>query len=131
AGRMHFLIELDAMFCRLTNQSDRGTFVNGMLVQTQCDLRHGDLIRAGRSVFRVEIRRRGAAVELPPSPTGLWRSISDTTGLADEPPPQPSLCRRSCPCSCPDIGCCDSLAWAAWEPCGWWRITPANRRPAS
>src|SRR5262245_32135247 len=68
ASRMHFLIELDSGSCRLTNQSDQGTFVNGTLVHTQCDLRHGDLVRAGKSVFQVEVRRGGAPAELAPSP---------------------------------------------------------------
>src|SRR5215831_12372636 len=57
AARVHFLIELSPAFCRLTNQSQHGTFVNGMIVHTQCDLQHGDLIRAGKSVFTVEVLR--------------------------------------------------------------------------
>src|SRR5262245_5294105 len=45
-GRTHFLIELVSTSCQLTNHSENGTFVNGMMVtmNNSCDLRHGDLV---------------------------------------------------------------------------------------
>jgi serine/threonine-protein kinase len=87
ASLMHFLIELTPAFCRLTNTADRGTFVNGMVVHTQCDLRHGDLIRAGKSVFRVEVRQRGVPVELERAPTMVFQPVSEAPSLAAEPAP--------------------------------------------
>jgi serine/threonine-protein kinase len=90
AGLMHFLIELTPAFCRLTNTAERGTFVNGMVVHTQCDLRHGDLIRAGKSVFRVEVRQRGVPVELERAPTMVFQHVSEAPSIAAEPAPSPS-----------------------------------------
>src|SRR4026208_1696594 len=55
ASRLHFQIDLDSAYCRLTSHSEQGTFVNGLLVSTQCDLRHGDLIRASQSVFVAQV----------------------------------------------------------------------------
>lgn len=79
ASRMHFVIKLSPTNCHLTNNSKHGTFVNGMEVKTECDLRHGDLLRAGRSTFHVEIRRDGAPAELIPATTGIWQPVSETT----------------------------------------------------
>jgi serine/threonine-protein kinase len=95
AAKIHFLVELGPAFCRLTNHSDQGTLVNGMLVKdTPCDLRHGDLVKAGNSVFRVEVLRRGVPAELAPSPTVVgprssFLLLEDTTGPAEEAPPAP------------------------------------------
>jgi hypothetical protein len=89
ASRTHFLVELTPTFCRLTNQSEYGTFVNGMLIHTACDLRHGDLIRAGKSVFAVEVRRRGEPADLMPAPTVLWQALGETTNPVEGPPPAP------------------------------------------
>jgi serine/threonine-protein kinase len=90
ASREHFYIELTPEFCRLTNTADSGTLVNGMLVHTQCDLRHGDIIRASDSVFRIEVRRRGAPVALGPAPTMVIQPGSDATSLPDEQSAGPS-----------------------------------------
>ena len=57
ASREHFVVELGPAFCRLTNKSRHGTFVNGMQVKADCDLRHGDLVRAG--VAPLPARRDG------------------------------------------------------------------------
>jgi serine/threonine-protein kinase len=94
ASREHFYIELTPEFCRLTNTAERGTFVNNMLVHTQCELRHGHLILAGKSVFRVELLRQGAPVELGPALTMVFQPASDATSLPVEqpavPPSQPA-----------------------------------------
>jgi serine/threonine-protein kinase len=90
AGRMHFVIELTTRFCRLENNAERGTFVNGLVVFSQCDLRHGDLIRAGKSVFRVELLRRGVPVELGPAPTMVFQPSGEVTSLAVEQPAAPT-----------------------------------------
>jgi hypothetical protein len=90
AGRLHFDIELTPEYCRLNNSTDKGTFVNGMVVYTQCDLRHGDLIRAGRSVFRVEVCRQGVPIDLAPAPTMVIQPAAEHTKLADVEPVPPS-----------------------------------------
>jgi serine/threonine-protein kinase len=88
AARMHFHVRLDAEHCRLINHSEHGTFVNGLLVHAECDLRHGDLVRAGRSVFAVWVLRRGEPAELARSPTVLWQPHADpTTAPPAEAPP--------------------------------------------
>jgi eukaryotic-like serine/threonine-protein kinase len=90
AARMHFHIELGPSYCRLNNHSTQGTFVNGLLIHSQCDLRHGDLIRASESVFLVQVFRRGNPVELAPSPTVMWEPAGDpTSSLEEAPPPAP------------------------------------------
>jgi serine/threonine-protein kinase len=87
AARLHFHIELHPVHCRLTNHSKRGTLVNGLPVSAQCDLRHGDLIRAGASVFVVHLLRRGEPAELGASPTVEWQPVGDATGLTEEATP--------------------------------------------
>ncbi len=86
ASRLHFLAELAPAYCRLTNHSGRGTLVNGLLVQAQCDLRHGDLIRAGRTVLVVHLLRAGAPAGLPAAPTVLHRDEGDATSDAEDAP---------------------------------------------
>jgi serine/threonine-protein kinase len=87
AARMHFHIDLVPAYCRLTNHSAQGTFVNGLLIKTQCDLRHGDLIRASESIFVVQVLRRGQPGNLAPSPTELWEPVGDVTSPSEEAPP--------------------------------------------
>ncbi len=87
AARIHFDIELDAAYCRLNNHCDQGTFVNNLLVPRLRDLRHGDLIRAGRSVFLVQLLRGDEPAELPQSSTILWEPTTDSTRPADTTPP--------------------------------------------
>jgi eukaryotic-like serine/threonine-protein kinase len=98
AARLHFHIDLQAAHCRLTSHSKQGTLVNGLLIQGQCDLRHGDLVRASQSVFVVQVLRRGEPAELEPGPTVMWQPEGDSTSpteagaFAPEPllPPPPS-----------------------------------------
>lgn len=73
AARMHFRIDLNPGHCLLNNLSEHGTFVNGLLVHTQCDLRNGDLLRVSGSVFVVHLLRRGEPVELTSVSTVLWQ----------------------------------------------------------
>jgi len=90
ASRLHFVINLQPSCCSLTNHSRHGTFVNGMQIDGQpCDLRHGDLVRAGRSTFHAEVRRDGAPAELPPALTGVWQPLDDPT-IPVEPAPPPA-----------------------------------------
>jgi hypothetical protein len=96
AARLHFQIDLAPAYCRLTSHSKQGTLVNGLLMTSQCDLRHGDLVRAGESVFVVQLLRRGEPAELAPSPTVLWRPADDSTSptgpvgpAQEEPIPAP------------------------------------------
>jgi pSer/pThr/pTyr-binding forkhead associated (FHA) protein len=56
-SRVHFLIEVNPPRCRLTDMGSRnGTFVNGRKVEA-IELRHGDVIKAGHTLMRVEFQR--------------------------------------------------------------------------
>ncbi len=67
-SRIHFLAEFNPPFCRLMDMgSTNGTEVNGELIKT-ADLKDGDLIRAGLTVIRVDIR--GDARDPEPAPEG-------------------------------------------------------------
>jgi serine/threonine protein kinase len=90
ASRMHFHIELDPSYCRLIDHSEQGTFVNGLLVRIQCDLRHGDLVRASKSVFLVQVLRGGEPAELALSPTILWEPADQPTRAREEEPLPPA-----------------------------------------
>jgi pSer/pThr/pTyr-binding forkhead associated (FHA) protein len=50
-SRLHFEIAYDGKSATLTNVSENGTTVNGESVST-CQLRHGDLIKAGNTTLR-------------------------------------------------------------------------------
>jgi serine/threonine-protein kinase len=90
AERLHFHIELSQVYCRLTSHAKHGTFVNGLLISGQGDLRHGDLVRAGESVFLVSLLRRGVPAELPASPTVLWQpdEVAATASEVVSPTPE-------------------------------------------
>jgi serine/threonine-protein kinase len=80
ASGLHFIIFLEPTSCRLCDCSKHGTFVNGMAVlRADADLRHSDVVRASRSVFRVELRRRGQPADLVPSPTVVIRPPGEAT----------------------------------------------------
>ncbi len=79
ASRLHFVVELRPTFCRLKNESKQGTLVNNTAIWTGCDLRHGDLIRAGQSVFRAEVHRGQQPVDLPAGPTQLYIPAGELT----------------------------------------------------
>ena len=54
-SRLHFLVELNPPRCRLTDMgSHNGTFVNGTRVPA-ADLNHGDRVKAGHTVLRVDL----------------------------------------------------------------------------
>ena len=56
-SRVHFLVEVNPPRCRLTDMGSRnGTFVNGRKVEV-FELRHGDEIKAGHTLMRVEFQR--------------------------------------------------------------------------
>lgn len=59
-SRFHFLIEINPPLCRLTDLNSRnGTRINGEK-RTSCELKDGDLIRAGRTELSVRIERETA-----------------------------------------------------------------------
>lgn len=72
-SRMHFLIEINPPQCRLMDLGSRnGTHVNGKRVDT-IDLKHGDQIKAGHTVFmltlgetQVHLRRLPTPLPAPP-----------------------------------------------------------------
>jgi serine/threonine-protein kinase len=54
-SRSHFLVEVNPPSCRLLDLGSRnGTYVNGRKV-TAADLRHGDRIKAGRTILQVAV----------------------------------------------------------------------------
>lgn len=56
----HFVVENNAPVCRIKDsQSTNGTFVNGERI-SEAELRHGDIIRAGRNEFLVSFDNGGA-----------------------------------------------------------------------
>jgi serine/threonine-protein kinase len=88
-SRVHFLVEFNPPSCRLADMgSYNGTHVNGQKVAS-ADLRHGDEIRAGRTVLRVEVEPgepdddATEAPAAPPSPPAPY--VGPT--LDDQPYP--------------------------------------------
>jgi serine/threonine-protein kinase len=54
-SRIHFMIEVNPPHCRLVDMgSNNGTYVNGQKVLS-ADLHDGDQIRAGHSVFQLQV----------------------------------------------------------------------------
>jgi serine/threonine-protein kinase len=54
-SRVHFLVEINPPLCRVLDMgSHNGTYVNGRRIDA-CDLRDGDEIRAGRTVFKLAV----------------------------------------------------------------------------
>ena len=76
-SRIHFMVEVNPPQCRLIDMgSHNGTYVNGQKVAI-ADLRHGDQIRAGRTVLNLEFEGEPDQVESsetvsPPPPTIEW-----------------------------------------------------------
>jgi len=86
-SRIHFMIEVNPPLCRVYDLNSRnGTHINGQRLSV-ADLRHGDEIRAGHTVLRVELR------EDAPGPTVDWTGPAPAEGcLPDwlgEPAPAP------------------------------------------
>jgi len=66
-SRIHFLVEFNPPLCRLVDMgSNNGTFVNDRKVES-AELKHGDKIRAGRNLLRVQVREEEPAPILPPT----------------------------------------------------------------
>jgi serine/threonine-protein kinase len=83
-SRVHFLVEVNPPNCRLMDLGSRnGTFVNGKRVEI-IDLRDGDTIRAGHTVFRLEL-------------TPGFEALPTLAPSADPPPRQPSPARETPP----------------------------------
>jgi serine/threonine-protein kinase len=57
-SRFHFVLEINPPLCRVTDLGSRnGTFVNDQRVE-RADLRDGDVVRAGRTRFRVAVAQQ-------------------------------------------------------------------------
>lgn len=77
-SRVHFLVEINPPHCRLVDMKSRhGTRVNGQKVQ-HVDLKDGDKIQAGKTLFRVEIRV----------------ATGDPEQTKPYPPPKPSTAQK-------------------------------------
>jgi serine/threonine-protein kinase len=80
-SRYHFLVEVNPPRVRVTDLNSRnGTWVNNARIQT-ADLRDGDHIKAGHTVFRVAVR--GTPAE--PEPIQAELAIEATTAPASFP----------------------------------------------
>lgn len=65
-SRIHFLIEINPPYCRLMDMRSRGgTTVNGQRVD-DADLKDGDVIKAGRTVFQVQVAAHDPATAAAP-----------------------------------------------------------------
>jgi serine/threonine-protein kinase len=93
-SRVHFLVETNPPQCRLLDMGSRnGTFVNGARVQ-RSDLQHGDVIKAGRTILRVEVDAE-PSVTVPPVPA---IAPPEMPALPPQPVPEPpSVGRQTVP----------------------------------
>jgi hypothetical protein len=91
ASSLHFAIDLAPTHCVLINESQHGTFVNGLLVHQECDLRYGDLVRAGQTVFRVDLLCGDQPAVLPAAPTAVYPPLPDPTAPVEAPTPARGL----------------------------------------
>lgn len=84
-SRIHFIVNLNASHCILQDMNSRnGTFVNGDPIESggEIELREGDEIEAGHSVFTVHLEEEGAA-GLDTAPETLFRQL-DHEFIAEE-----------------------------------------------
>ena len=89
-SRVHFLVEVNPPQCRLMDMDSRnGTHVNGARVE-MADLKDGDQVRAGHTIFRVcfgpaapkATLAAGSAATLPTSPPrDVLSQLTPATGL--------------------------------------------------
>jgi len=87
-SRVHFLIEANPPLCQLMDLDSRGgTWVNGQRV-TRSDLKHGDVIRAGHTLIRVEFVE-AAEPEKDPEETIFWPQAPAAPELAKPSAPPP------------------------------------------
>src|ERR1041384_7673830 len=64
-SRTHFLIEINPPLCRLVDlHSQNGTYLNGRRVEA-AELKNGDRIQAGHTVFQVTMPEPEKAAEEP------------------------------------------------------------------
>jgi serine/threonine-protein kinase len=95
-SRIHFLVEVNPPHCRLMDMgSSNHTYVNEKQVE-RCDLRDGDMIRAGRTVLRVTVSETPATAPPPEAPAAFDRThgaapaaFDQTHGGASVPAPAP------------------------------------------
>jgi pSer/pThr/pTyr-binding forkhead associated (FHA) protein len=76
-SRMHFLVEVNPPLVRVMDLGSRnGTYVNGTRVES-ADLKHGDRIKAGRSILEVAVELgEGADHLLPTQPAGTAEELA-------------------------------------------------------
>ncbi len=95
-SRIHFLVEVNPPHCRLMDMASRnGTAVNGQRVST-VDLKDGDQIRAGRTLFRVSVERIPVPPAAPrvkepaPKPPAQLPEPRQAPQVVSAPRPEPS-----------------------------------------
>jgi serine/threonine-protein kinase len=112
-SRLHFLVEVNPPHCRLVDLGSRnGTHVNGVKVSA-IDLRHGDRIKAGRTILQVAVVGDPPPAELPTgtpaAPATAVGAAAGTTVPAEAAPargPEETLVARRFPAAgaCPLCG---------------------------
>ena len=96
-SRVHFLVEINPPCCRLMDMGSRnGTQVNGQRVEETIDLKDGDQIKAGHTVFRLSLTEDSRvsvppAVSVAPSAPSAVQGFPETllTCEGKPPPSQP------------------------------------------
>jgi serine/threonine-protein kinase len=90
-SRIHFLVEVNPPHCRLMDMGSRnGTFVNGQEVHAT-DLKHGDQIKAGKTVLRVSVvESKGRHTTKPRGDRSLGAPATMQSGTAHPPLPSAS-----------------------------------------
>src|SRR5260370_140490 len=85
-SRLHFLVEVNPPSCRLTDLgSHNGTYVNGKKVDV-ADLKDGDLIQGGTTVWRLSVEAPG---EMPAPPRYRTPRVPPQPPSPPRPPPHP------------------------------------------
>lgn len=139
-SRVHFMVEVNPPFCRLMDMgSTNGTYVNGQRLQKPIDLKHGDEIRAGKTVLLVRVEDEAGVAVTAPAAAATQAAIPEVAvchpaALASEPPFPRLLSDVPAPVAAPAVPDGELAAEAAppAEPAPWplppWR--PSAPTPA-
>lgn len=83
-SRLHFMIEINPPFCRLTDlDSTNGTRINQQRLQ-HADLRNGDIIRGGKTQIGVRIEGddiQETRRQVMPQPNGITEALADALAV--------------------------------------------------
>jgi pSer/pThr/pTyr-binding forkhead associated (FHA) protein len=92
-SRVHFMVEVNPPHCRLMDlRSRNGSYVNGEQVTT-ADLKHGDEIKAGKTILSVSVEEDDAPVALPVASEVSRENASTPDTFATVKPAEPGTPR--------------------------------------